>query len=166
MFRGYFQPPGKNFLRSTNKMSTGNTNKYRKTLLACYLGFITQAISANFAPLLFLTFYRDYGISLSQLALIPTCFYITQLIIDFVCAKFVDRIGYRTYIIISEITSAVGLLGLTFLPDVLPSPFMGIIICTIIYAIGSGLIEVLCSPIVEACPFENKERMMSLLHSF
>ena len=147
-------------------MSTGNTNKYRKTLLACYLGFITQAISANFAPLLFLTFYRDYGISLSQLALIPTCFYITQLIIDFVCAKFVDRIGYRTYIIISEITSAVGLLGLTFLPDVLPSPFMGIIICTIIYAIGSGLSEVLCSPIVEACPFENKERMMSLLHSF
>ena len=35
-----------------------------------------------------------------------------------------------------------------------------------IYALGSGLIEVLASPIVEACPFENKDKVMSLLHSF
>lgn len=147
-------------------MITGNTKKYNKTLLACYLGFVTQAISANFVPLLFLTFYRDYGISLTELALIPTCFYVTQLIIDLVCAKLVDKGGYRICIVISEIASAVGLLGLAFLPDLLPSPFTGILLCTMIYAIGSGLIEVLCSPIVEACPFENKERMMSLLHSF
>ena len=147
-------------------MITGNTEKYNKTLLACYLGFVTQAISANFVPLLFLTFYRDYGISLAELALIPTCFYVTQLIIDLVCAKLVDKGGYRICIVISEIASAVGLLGLALLPDLLPSPFTGILLCTMIYAIGSGLIEVLCSPIVEACPFENKERMMSLLHSF
>lgn len=139
---------------------------YKKTLLACYLGFITQAISANFAPLLFLTFYKIYDISFSELALIPTCFYIIQIIVDFACTKFVDKIGYRISIILSEITSTLGLVCLTFLPDILSSHFIGIIICTIIYAIGSGLIEVLCSPIVEACPFENKDGMMSLLHSF
>lgn len=139
---------------------------YKKTLLACYLGFITQAITANFAPLLFITFYKSYNISFGKLALIPTCFYITQIVIDFACTKFVDKVGYRISIIISEITSAVGLIGLAFLPSILPNPFIGIIICVIIYAIGSGLIEVLCSPIVEACPFENKDGMMSLLHSF
>lgn len=140
--------------------------RYGKTLLACYLGFITQAISANFAPLLFLTFYRTYGISFDRLALISTCFFFTQLVVDFICAKYVDRIGYRTSVIASEILSGAGLLGLAFLPDRMPSPFMGIILCTIVYAIGSGLIEVLCSPIIEACPFENKEGTMSLLHSF
>ena len=139
---------------------------YKKTLFACYLGFITQAISANFAPLLFITFYKSYNISFGKLALIPTCFYITQIVIDFACTKFVDKIGYRISIIISEITSAIGLIGLAFLPSILPNHFIGIIICVIIYAIGSGLIEVLCSPIVEACPFENKDGMMSLLHSF
>ena len=139
---------------------------YKKTLFACYLGFITQAISANFAPLLFITFYKSYNISFGKLALIPTCFYITQIVIDFACTKFVYKVGYRISIIISEITSAIGLIGLAFLPSILPNHFIGIIICVIIYAIGSGLIEVLCSPIVEACPFENKDGMMSLLHSF
>jgi len=139
---------------------------YQKTKMACYFGFITQAIAANFAPLLFLKFHNDYGISLGNIALISTFFFFTQLLVDLFCAKFVDRIGYRTSIVASEIFSAVGLVGLAILPDLLPSPFVGIIISVIIYAIGSGLIEVLCSPIVEACPFENKEATMSLLHSF
>ena len=139
---------------------------YRKTRLACYLGFVTQAISANFAPLLFMIFYRTYGITFADLALIPLAFYVTQLVVDFLCAKFVDAIGYRKSIVISEITSAAGLAMLSFVPDLLPKPFIGILLCVIIYAIGSGLIEVLCSPIIEACPFENKESMMSLLHSF
>lgn len=139
---------------------------YKRTLLACYLGFITQAISANFAPLLFITFYKIYNISFGELAIIPTCFYVTQIMVDFACTGLADKIGYRTSIIISEITSALGLIGMAFLPSMLGRPFVGIIICTIVYAVGSGLIEVLCSPIVEACPFENKEGMMSLLHSF
>lgn len=139
---------------------------YKRTLTACYLGFITQAISANFAPLLFMIFHNTYGISFASLALISTTFFFTQLIVDLICAKFVDRIGYRVSIIIAELTSGIGLAGLSFLPDRMPDPFTGILLCTIIYAIGSGLIEVLCSPIVEACPFENKEGTMSLLHSF
>ena len=139
---------------------------YKKTKIACYLGFITQAIAANFAPLLFLKFHSDYNISLGNIALISTCFFFTQLVVDIFCARFVDRIGYRTCIVASEVSSALGLIGLAFLPEILPNPFAGIILSVMIYAIGSGLIEVLCSPIIEACPFENKEAAMSLLHSF
>lgn len=139
---------------------------YKKTMIACYLGFITQAISANFAPLLFLMFHKTYAIPLGKIALISTAFFFTQLLVDVFCAKFVDRIGYRKSIVTSEICSAAGLIGLAFLPEMCKEPFIGIIISVIIYAVGSGLIEVLCSPIVEACPFENKDSVMSLLHSF
>ena len=139
---------------------------YQKTLLACYLGFITQAITANFAPLLFLKFHKDYGIALGKIALIPTVFFLTQLVIDVFCARFVDAIGYRRSVVCSEVASALGLAGLAFLPDLLPDPFTGILICVLVYAVGSGLIEVLASPIVEACPFEHKDAVMSLLHSF
>lgn len=139
---------------------------YKKTKLACYLGFITQAVAANFAPLLFLKFHTDYDISLGNIALISTFFFFTQLLIDLFCAKYVDKIGYRVCIVASEVCSAAGLAGLALLPEIMPSPFTGIIISVILYAIGSGLIEVLGSPIVEACPFENKEATMSLLHSF
>ena len=141
-------------------------SKYQKTLMACYLGFITQAIAANFAPLLFLTFHRTYQISLGRIAFISTAFFFTQLLVDLFCAKYVDRIGYRRSVIASEVFSAAGLIGLAFLPSLLPDPYVGILISVIIYAMGSGLIEVLVSPIVEACPFDNKDSVMSLLHSF
>lgn len=139
---------------------------YQKTKRACYMGFITQAIAANFAPLLFLKFHNDYQITLGKIALISTCFFLTQLLVDLFCAKFVDKIGYRICIVASEVCSAAGLVGLAFLPELLPEPFVGIILSVIVYAVGSGLIEVLCSPIVEACPFDSKEATMSLLHSF
>ena len=139
---------------------------YRKTLIASYLGFIVQAITANFASLLFLKFHTDYKITLGRIALIPAVFYVTQLLIDVFCAKFVDRIGYRRSVVVSEIACGAGLAGLAVLPDLMPDPFAGILICVAVYAVGSGLIEVLVSPIVEACPFENKDSVMSLLHSF
>ena len=141
-------------------------SNYQKTKIACYLGFITQAIAANFAPLLFLKFHYDYQISLGTIAWISTCFYFTQLLVDLFCTKFVDKIGYRVCVVVSEVCSAAGLLGLAFLPEICPNPFAGILCSVILYAMGSGLIEVLCSPIIEACPFDNKEATMSLLHSF
>ena len=147
-------------------MSNNPLKKYGRTKLACYLGFVTQAISANFVPLLFLTFRRSFGISFSKLALISVVFYVTQLIVDFACAKIVDRVGYRACIVTSEIASAAGIAGLAVVPDLFPDPLVGVLICVVVYAVGSGLIEVLCSPIIEACPFENKANMMSLLHSF
>lgn len=139
---------------------------YRRTLTACYLAFITQAITANFAPLLFLKLHTDYRIPLGQIALIPTVYFLMQLVIDVFCARFVDSIGYRKSVVVSEIASGAGLAGLAVLPDLFPDPFVGIMICVVIYAVGSGLIEVLASPIVEACPFDHKDAVMSLLHSF
>lgn len=138
---------------------------YSKTLRACYLGLITQAIAANFAPLLFWSFHSDFNISLGQIALIPAVFYVTQLVVDLICAKYVDAIGYRKSIVASQLLAGLGLIGIAVLPNIV-SPYIGILIGVFFYAFGSGLIEVLCSPIVEACPFEHKEKVMSLLHSF
>ena len=139
---------------------------YGLTLIACYLGFVTQAIAANFAPLLFTTFKDRYGLSLDQIALIPLVFFMTQLITDYAAASFVDKIGYRKCVVASQLLSAFGLMALAVLIDLFASPFIGILCAVVMYAVGSGLIEVLISPIVEACPFENKEGTMSLLHSF
>ena len=141
-------------------------SKYSITLRACYLAFITQAITGNLAPLLFLRFHTEFGISLGKIAVIPIAFFITQLIVDVICATLVNRIGYRTTVVFSEIFAGLGLIGLANLPFILPDPFIGILISAVIYAVGSGLIEVLASPIVEACPFENKASVMSILHSF
>ena len=143
-----------------------DNQKYGKTRLACCLASVTQAITANFTPLLFLTFHRSYGISLSELALIPVVFFVTQLTVDLACVKIADRFGYRACIITSEITSALGLAALAFIPDLIPNPTAGILACVVVYAIGSGLTEVLSSPIIEACPFPDKAKTMSLLHSF
>lgn len=139
---------------------------FQKTLRACYQGYVTQAICANFAPLLFLTFQKTYGLSLAQLALIPTVFFLTQLLIDLAAASFVDRVGYRVCVVLAHGLSTAGLVMLAVVPDLLPNPFAGILLAVVVYAVSSGLIEVLISPIVEACPFENKESRMSLLHSF
>lgn len=145
-------------------MSKGS--KYSITLRACYLAFITQAITANLAPLLFLRFHTEFGISLGKIAVIPIAFFITQLIVDVICATLVNKIGYRITVVCSEVFAGLGLIGLANLPFILPDPFTGILISAVIYAVGSGLIEVLASPIVEACPFENKASVMSILHSF
>lgn len=153
-------------LRRQKGITMVNHKNYKKTLNACYLGYITQAITANFAPLLFLTFINTYGISLEMIALIPLVFYLTQLLIDLAATKFADRIGYRICVVASQLLSSAGLVMMAILPELLPVPFVGILISVVLYAMGSGLVEVLLSPIVEACPFENKDGVMSLLHSF
>ncbi len=139
---------------------------YRRTFVACCTGFVTQAIAANFVPLLYLTFHTQYKIPLGQIALISSVLFMTQLVVDILCVYLADRIGYRRCVIGSQLLSAAGLFGLAFLPELFPDPLIGLIASTVIYAVGSGLTEVLCSPIVEACPSEHKEAVMSLLHSF
>lgn len=141
-------------------------NKYNKTITACFVGYIVQAIINNFVPLLFLTFQRTYDIPLSQITLLVTFNFGVQLLVDFLAVGFVDRIGYRISMVMAHILSAAGLLLLTVLPELLPSPFAGILISVMVYAVGGGLLEVLVSPVVEACPSDNKEKAMSMLHSF
>ena len=82
-------------------------NKYKKTLVACYLGFVTQAISANFIPLLFITFQDTYGITLDKIAMIPLMFYLTQLFVDLAATKFADKAGYCTCVVASQVLSSV-----------------------------------------------------------
>ena len=139
--------------------------RYKHTILACYVGYITQAIINNFAPLLFLTFQSTFLLSLKQVTLLVTFNFLTQLVVDFLAAKFVDQIGYRPCVVAAHVFCAVGLVGLGWFPAILP-PYTGLLLAVVAYAIGGGLIEVLISPIVEACPTENKSAAMSLLHSF
>ena len=141
-------------------------NKYQLTMYACFIGYIVQAIVNNFLPLLFVTFQKTYSIPLTQITLLITLNFGIQLVIDMLSAGFVDKIGYRASAIIAHVCSAAGLVLLTVLPEAFPDPFAGILIAVFIYAIGGGLIEVLISPILEACPTDNKEKAMSLLHSF
>ncbi len=138
---------------------------YKTTVFACFIGYIVQAIVNNFVPLLFITFQNTYQIPLSQITLLVTINFGVQLFVDLIATLFVDKIGYRTSIVLAQIFSAAGLVLLTVLPSVMP-PFAGILIAVIIYAIGGGIIEVLISPIMESCPTDNKEKAMSLLHSF
>lgn len=142
------------------------TPDYRRTRLACYLGYIVQAIVNNFAPLLFVHFSDAYGIPLTKITLLVTLNFGVQLCVDLASTVLVDRIGYRASAYIAHSFSAAGLLMLAFLPDILPDPYIGILISVITYAIGGGLLEVVISPIIEACPAENKEKQMSILHSF
>ena len=140
--------------------------KYEHTIYASYLGYITQAIINNFAPLLFLTFATDYNLTLDKITFITTLNFAVQLIVDLIAAKYVDKIGYRPCVVAAHIFSFAGLVGMAFLPDLLSNSYLGLLIAVVGYAIGGGLIEVLISPIVEACPTEKKEAAMSLLHSF
>ena len=139
---------------------------YDCTMRACFIGYIVQAIVNNFVPLLFLTFQRTYHIPLQQITLLVTFNFGIQLLTDLLSVAFVDRMGYRASMLLAHILSALGLICLTVLPERMGHPFAGILISVIVYAVGGGLLEVLVSPVVEACPSTHKEKAMSMLHSF
>ncbi len=139
---------------------------YEHTIYASYIGYITQAIVNNFVPLLFLTFASDFDLGLDQITLITTVNFAVQLTVDLVCTKLVDKIGYRKMIMFAHACCSAGLFGLAVLPSLLGNAYVGIMASVVLYAIGGGIIEVLISPIVEACPTKKKEAAMSLLHSF
>lgn len=138
---------------------------YNHTITACFFGYITQAIVNNFAPLLFVIFNTELKVSLSSITLLVTLNFLIQLAVDAVSPLFVDKIGYKTSIVTAHVFSALGIFMLSVLPRVI-SPFPALLISVAFYAVGGGLIEVLISPIVEACPTDNKASAMSLLHSF
>ena len=138
---------------------------YKNTITSCFIGYIVQAIVNNFVPLLFLTFQNTYSIPLDKITLLVTFNFGIQLLTDLLAGKYVDKIGYRTSIVLAHVLSALGLILLTILPQIM-NPFAGILIAVMVYAVGGGLLEVLVSPIMESCPTDNKESAMSLLHSF
>ncbi|MGN1202256.1 MAG: MFS transporter [Eubacterium sp.] len=139
---------------------------YKHTLTACFIGYMVQAIVCNFAPLLFVGWENEFNISLPQLTTIVTLTFFTQIVVDLLSAKFADKIGYKKCLFIAHLSSSIGFLLLAILPYVLSNAFAGIVISVTLYSVGSGLLEVLVSPVVESCPTENKAGAMSLLHSF
>lgn len=134
-------------------------------MVACFIGYIVQAIINNFIPLLFVMFQSSYGIPLNRIALLVSANFIVQLAVDLLAVQFADRIGYRPLLMVAHTFAALGLLLLTVLPDRM-DPFSGILISVVVYAVGGGMIEVLVSPVMEGCPTDHKSAAMSLLHSF
>lgn len=140
---------------------------YKGTITACFMGYITQAIMVNFPPLLFVFFGQHFGISPMQTTILIACNFVTELAIDFIISRYAERIGYRKLVIIADICAILGISLLFILPELMSgAPFIALAIAMVFCGMGGGLMEVLISPIVEACPTKNKSGMMSLLHSF
>ncbi len=135
---------------------------YRAAIAATYMGHITQAIVNNFAPLLFVTFATIYDIPLTRILALVSVNFGVQLVVDLLCAAFMDKFGYRISIILSQVFAAVGIAGLGIFPYVLPNPFAGLVLAVSIYAVGGGLTEVFISPIVQACPTPNTMGILAL----
>lgn len=145
---------------------TATAPNYDRTVVACFNGYVTQAIINNFMPLLFVTFSATLGIDMARLSMLISVNFVTQLVVDVLAGKYVDRIGYRPCIIAAHVAAAAGLLTLGLLPTRVSDPYPALLAAIVLYAIGGGLIEVMVSPIVNACPSEHKDKAMSLLHSF
>lgn len=138
---------------------------YKRTRLSCYAGYFVQAIINNLPPLLFIVFHEQFGIDLKRLSVLITVNFVSQIAVDLFAVKFSDKIGYKILSVLSQSVTAIGLILLAFLPNII-NPFLGILIAIILNAIGSGLMEVIISPIVEAIPGDKKTSQMAFLHSF
>ncbi len=146
-----------------------NYGKYGVTVRACWVGYILQAMICNFAPLLFVTFNENYKIPLSKITMLITVNFAVQLLVDALSSGFIEKIGYRASMLMAHTFTAAGFIMLAVLPDLFSDAFAGLVISVIVYAIGGGLIEVLLSPVTEACAMAagaNKERALQVLHTF
>ena len=140
-------------------------SKYTQTKLASYIGYIVQAIINNFLPILFIAFQDVYALSYEKLARLIVFNFVTQMITDLITPKIVNVIGYKKASVLAHFCASLGLVMLSVLPSLM-SPYLAIIISIIVYAFGSGLIEVIISPIIENLPTDNKKSNMAFLHSF
>jgi len=138
---------------------------FSSTKRACYIGYIVQAIVNNFITLLFVTFHQTMGITLEDLALVASFNFFVQLFVDFTAARYADRIAYRKLMVMGQLCAALGLIGYAFLPFLF-TPLTGLMMASFLCAVGGGIVEVLVSPIIEACPSDQKSASMSILHSF
>ena len=142
--------------------------KYTKTKIACYIGYFVQAIIVAFLPLLFVTFNTNYGISFERLGALAVIIFVVQLGVDLLSVKFLKYIGYRGGAVLAHVTAAAGFAMLAFLPEIMADKYLAVVLSSIVFSVGGGLVEVIISPIIEYLPVkeENKAAQMSLLHSF
>ncbi len=139
---------------------------FKHTIYAAYIGYITQAVVNNLAPLLFLIFQDEFEITTERITLLITVNFCIQLAVDFLASQLADKISQRACMVFAHVSSTLGLVGMALFPAILPDAYAGLLLAVVFYAVGGGLIEVLASPLVEACPTENKSAVMSFLHSF
>ena len=142
------------------------SQNFSLTLGTCFSAYIVQAIVTTFPPLLFITFRNDYGVTLAQLSMMVALCFVVQIVVDLICARYADRVGYRFCMVFSSLVAAAGFISMAILPRVMPSPFLGLLLADVLYSIGAGITEVVNSPLVEACPTKRKSAVMSLLHAF
>lgn len=150
----------------TKEKSKGFLHTNRATIYGCYLGYVVQGIINNMNPLLFVTYQNKLNVSIQAISVLIILNFGLQMAVDIFGAKYIDRIGHRLCMILAHVFTVLGLVSISVLPAILPSPFLGLCIATVLNGIGGGLLEVLVSPIVEAVPGKEKEKAMSLLHSF
>ena len=140
---------------------------YQRTRIACYIGYIVQAVIANLPPLLFIIFQKNYGISNARLGTLVLLCFVTQIAVDLLSGLFAEKLGIRACILTADVSAALGLAALSILPRVMTgAPFLALVIPTVLYSIGAGFIEVIISPVIESLPSSGKAASMSLLHSF
>ena len=139
---------------------------YGHTMAASCIGYVVQAMTINYLPLLFVTFNKSYEISFDKISALITITFFIQLTVDLLSPKFIDKISYRVSAILANVLAGTGMMLLAFLPDLMENHFLGILLPMAVMAAGGGVTEVVISPIVEACPGENKNGNMYLLHSF
>ena len=141
-------------------------DKYSSTRGACYIGYITQAISVNLAPLFYLIFQEKFSVTRTQIGQLVFIMFVVQLTVDVLSVYFIKKIGYRRACVISHLFAAAGLVMLSILPSVFSNAYIGILISIIVTSVGSGIIEVMISPIVNSLPNDSGRASMVLLHSF
>ncbi len=139
---------------------------YKSTKSACYIGYIVQAIVNNFLPILFIVFQKKYGLGYEKLGRIILVNFLIQILSDTITPIIVRAIGYRGCAILCHGLCATGLVMLSVLPTVIGDTYVAILLSVIIYAFGSGIIEVIISPMIELIPTKNKAANMAFLHSF
>ena len=147
-------------------MAAKTSTNFKSTIFACYRGYITQGIVNNLSPLFFVIYQDHFNISYMLISALILCNFVTQVITDVLAVRYVDRIGMRRAAVLAHFLAFFGLMMMGILPNIMPAPFIGLVIATIINGVGGGLIEVIISPIVESCPGDAKASAMSLLHSF
>lgn len=148
----------------TKKKGFLSTNK--ATIYGCYLGYVVQGMINNINPLLFVTYQNRLHVSVEAISVLIILNFGLQMVVDTVAIKVVDKVSHRLCMVLAHVFTVLGLVSISVLPFILPVPVVGLAIATVLNGIGGGLLEVLVSPIVEAVPGKEKEKAMSLLHSF
>jgi MFS family permease len=139
---------------------------YQLTTISCFVGIFCQAISSNITAILFIPLMTLYGLSYVHLGLLVGINFTTQVMVDIIASRLVDRFGFRVFVLPSDILAVIGLVLFGLTPFIFSNVLAGLILSTIIFSAACGLQEVMLSPIVNAIPHDAKGPAMALMHSF